>query len=135
MQTESKMKKLLPTIAALAATLSSHAYAQSCDMSSEQQVGVVEIVQFRLADGVSDADFKAAAASTMPFLCGTDGFIRRTLSRGEDGLWIDHVEWTNADIAQTTAAAAMENETMMPFMMAIDPASISLSYQSPLALE
>ena len=33
------------------------------------------------------------------------------------------------------AAAAMENETMMPFMMAIDPASISLSYQSPLALE
>ena len=71
----------------------------------------------------------------MPFLCGTDGFIRRTLSRGEGGLWIDHVEWTNADIAQTTAAAAMENETMMPFMMAIDPASISLSYQSPLALE
>ena len=129
------MKKLLPAIAALTAALSSHAYAQSCDMSSEQQVGVVEIVQFRLAEGVSDADFKTAAASTMPFLCGTDGFIRRTLSRSEDGLWIDHVEWTNADIAQATAAAAMENETMMPFMMAIDPASISLSYQSPLALE
>ena len=129
------MKKLLPAITALAAALSSHANAQSCDTSSEQQVGVIEIVQFRLAEGVSDADFKAAAASTMPFLCGTDGFIRRTLSRGDDGLWIDHVEWADVNIAQAAAAAAMENETMLPFMMAIDPASISLNYQSPLALE
>ena len=98
-------------------------------------MGVIEIVQFRLADGVARDDFVAAAARTMPTLCATDGFMGRILSEGEDGLWTDHVKWTNAEAAQAAMAGAMENEALLPFILSVDPESMVLSYQAPIVLE
>lgn len=129
------MKRLIPVAAATLATLSSGALAQDCDPSTGAEVGVIEIVQFRLAEGVNREDFVAAAADTMSALCATGGFIGRILSEGEDGSWTDHVRWTNADAAQAAMAGAMENAALMPFIMSIDPDSMVLSYQAPVMLK
>lgn len=119
----------------MAATLSTGVRAQDCSPSGDAEVGIIEIVQFRLADGVDRSEFIAAAASTMPELCTMDGFIGRVLSEGEDGWWTDHVKWTNAESAEAVMAASMENEALLPFIMSVDPNTMALTYQRPVVLD
>ena len=118
----------------IAAMLASGAIAQDCATPGNAKVGVIEIVRFRLTEGVSRNDFVAAATATMPALCATEGFIVRTHSEGEDGTWTDHVKWTSPELAQAAVAGSMENEGLLPFIMAIDPDSMALSYQTPVDL-
>ena len=128
------MTRLFPVTAIIVATFASGAVAQDCATSGNAEVGVIEIVQFRLAEGTNRDDFVAAASATMSALCATEGFIGRTLSEGEDGTWTDHVKWTSPELAQTAMAGSMENEALLPFIMAIDPDSIALTYQTPVDL-
>jgi hypothetical protein len=128
------MTRLTLATGLFAATLASGAMAQDCATSIDAKVGVIEIVQFRLAEGVSREDFVAAAAATMPALCATEGFIGRTLSEGEDGAWTDHVKWTSPELAQAAMAGSMDSEALMPFIMTIDPDSMALTYQTPVDL-
>ncbi len=129
------MKKIIPVAAATLATLSSGALAQDCDLSVSAKVGVIEIVHFRLAEGVNREDFIAAAVNTMPALCATDGFIGRILSESNDGWWTDHVRWTNSEAAQAAMAGAMDHEALVPFITSINPDNMVLSYQAPVLLE
>jgi putative hemolysin len=129
------MKKLPLVMAATLAAVCSSAYAQDCAQPVAQSAGIIEIVQFRLSDGVTRKDFIDAAANTMSELCATDGFIGRILSKGEDGSWTDHVKWTTAAAAQSAMVASMQNEALLPFIMSIDSDSMVLSYQTPVALE
>jgi hypothetical protein len=130
---EQDMTRLLLATGIIAATLASGAMAQDCATSGDAKVGVIEILQFRLAAGADRNDFLAAAA-TMPVLCATEGFIGRTLSEGEDGAWTDHVKWTSPDLAQAAMAGSMENEALLPFIMASDPDSMALTYKTPVDL-
>jgi|OM-RGC.v1.027065600 hypothetical protein len=129
------VKKIILTSMAAAVALSTGARAQDCDPSAATAAGVIEIVQFRLAESVEREHFVAAAANTMLALCAMDGFIGRVLSEGEDGMWMDHVRWTNSEAAKTAMAGSMENEALTPFIMSIDPNSMVLSYHIPLVLK
>jgi len=129
------MKTLMSATLATMVALATPALAADCDGTDEAAVGMIEIVTFRLAEGVSREAFIAAAADTMPALCATDGFIGRTLSEGEDGAWTDYVKWTNGALAQAAMAGAMENAALLPFIMSIDPEGMVLSYQTPVALQ
>lgn len=129
------MTKLILTAGAMAGLFATGAMAQGCLRSGEAEVGIIEIVQFRLANGVDRDQFIAAAENTMPTLCTMDGFIGRILSEGEDGSWTDHVRWINAASAQAAMSASMANEALLPFIMAIDPDTMTLTYQAPVVLE
>lgn len=129
------MTRLFLTAGMIVATFATGAMAQDCPESSDAEFGIIEIVQFRLADGVDRDEFITAAANTMPALCDTDGFIGRVLSEGEDGSWTDHVRWTDADAAQAAMAGSMENEALLPFIMSVDPDTMTLTYQTPIVLE
>ena len=129
------MKVLLLTTGLITATFATGAVAQDCPASGDAEVGIVEIVQFRLADGVDRDQFIVAAANTMPTLCTMDGFIGRILSEGEDGSWTDHVRWTDVEAAQAAMAASMEIEALLPFIMSVDPGSMTLTYQAPIVLD
>ena len=118
----------------ITATFATSSLAQDCVASSSAEIGVIEIVQFRLAEGVSRDKFVTAAANTMPALCKTEGFIGRILSEGKDGTWIDYVKWTNPALAKAAMAGSMENAALMPFIMSVDPDSIVLTYQTPVDL-
>lgn len=128
------MTRLTLATGMIAAMLASGAMAQDCATPGNAKVGVIEIVQFRLAEGVSRDDFVASAAATMSALCATEGFIGRTLSEGEDGTWTDHVKWTSPELAQAAMAGSMENEALLPFIMAIDADSMALTHQTPVNL-
>lgn len=129
------MTKLFLMAGVMAATFATGAVAKDCLASGDAEVGIIEIVQFSLADGVGRDEFIAAAANTMPTLCAMDGFIGRVLSEGEDGSWTDHVRWTNAEAAQAAMAASMENEALLPFIISVDPDSMTLTYERPVVLD
>ena len=104
------------------------AFAETCGAVRDDTATTAEIVEFRLVGGATQEQFLASAQATTEYLCETEGFVRRSLSRDETGLWTDYVEWTSAELAKMAAEAAMQREDMMPFMMAIDPETISLRY-------
>lgn len=128
------MTRLFLAAGVIAAAFATGAVAQDCVASGGDEIGVIEIVQFRLAEGVNRDDFITAAAGTMPALCALDGFVGRTLSEGEDGTWTDHVKWTDPALAQAAMEGSMENEALLPFIMSIDPDSMVLTYQTPVDL-
>lgn len=123
------MKKILLSAITCISTAGA-ANAQDCNDSARGVPAVAEIVEFRLVQGTIDEQFLNAAATSMTYLCSVDGFVRRSLSQDETGLWTDYVEWTDLDIAQSAAEAAMQREDMMPFMTSIDPNTVALRYSA-----
>lgn len=117
---------LLSTLISL--SVAEAAFAETCGAENGNFATTAEIVEFRLADGTTAEQFLASAQVTADYLCGAEGFVRRSLSQDETGLWTDYVEWTSTELAKMAAEAAMQREDMMPFMMAIDPETISLRY-------
>ncbi|MBM7070379.1 hypothetical protein [Actibacterium sp. 188UL27-1] len=116
--------------ATLSVTLSSGA-AAACSASDTQTAQVVEVVEFRLAEG-ADQDKFMDAVDTLEasFLCNAPGYVSRTLTQSENGLWLDMVYWTSLDEALAAADAIILDESAIPFMQAIDPASINMAHWS-----
>lgn len=90
---------------------------------------VAEIVTFRLADGTDEAAFRNAADAMTPFLDNTGAVIARTLSKGQDGMWTDHITWTSLSAAKAAAEAMMQNPAAGPFMSMIDPESAVMRHE------
>lgn len=88
----------------------------------------IECVTFRLAAGVEDKAFLEAAEAVHALLGAHDGFVRRNLSKGEDGTWLDYVEWRSLAIAQAAASELPSRPEFGPFMQAIDPKSVTMTY-------
>jgi heme-degrading monooxygenase HmoA len=91
---------------------------------------VVEIARFKLRQGTSDEDFRAAAAAVSQFLSEQPGFIARTLSQGDSGDCIDHVVWANLADAQSAMQRAMQDQRLAAFMAAIDETSLQMEHRA-----
>lgn len=89
---------------------------------------VAEIVTFRLTKDADKSAFIEAAKGMEPFLASTGAMIKRNLSRDEDGVWTDHIEWTSMQAAKDAAAAMMQRPEASPFMSQIDEQSISMRH-------
>jgi hypothetical protein len=88
---------------------------------------VLEIVRFRLLEGITTADFLAAARQGEAALAGADGFIRRMLCQ-EAGSWADVVEWQSAAQAMAAAGWVMTHPDFAGFMAMIDPATVEMAH-------
>ncbi len=89
---------------------------------------IVEVVTFRLMDGVKPEAFAKAAAAIKPFLDATGAVTARTLSRAEDGTWTDHIRWTTLEQAKTAAEEIFARPEAAPLMAMIDPESVELKH-------
>jgi len=89
---------------------------------------VMETVTFRLTEGASPDAFLDAAKAASDYAEGRPGFVWRRLSKGEDGIWIDQIEWDSIDHAQAAAAGIGEAPGIGPFMAAIDISTVSMSH-------
>ena len=87
---------------------------------------VIELVTFRLEAGVEADAFRAAAERATGFMRDQPGFLRRRLSCAEDGLWIEHVEWSGMAEARAAAAAIGKDERAREFVRAVDGESVRL---------
>ena len=89
---------------------------------------VVEIVELRVRTEVSDAEFIRAAEQASAFLRTRPGFIRRRLAKGEDGVWLDCVEWASMPEAVAAAKAFNATEATIAFNSAIAPGSARMRH-------
>jgi hypothetical protein len=96
--------------------------------SSADDSPVMELVTFRLVPGVADTAFLAAARGTEAPLRKRPGFLSRSLTRGSDGLWTDHVLWSSLPEAMAAAEAMMAEPAFAPFMAAIDGATVTMRH-------
>ncbi|MEP5152659.1 hypothetical protein [Planktotalea sp.] len=90
----------------------------------------IETVIFKLNKGESADGFAKAAEAITEFAERQKGFITRRLSRGEDGLWIDHIEWETLADAQAAAAKIGQEASLGPCMKAIDETSVVMHHTS-----
>ena len=81
---------------------------------------VAEIVTFRLNAGVGEAQFLNDAKATDAIVRAAKGFITRTLSKGEDGVWTDYILWQTLADAQIAAKTVVNDPAFAPFGQAID---------------
>ncbi|OED48680.1 hypothetical protein AB838_09145 [Rhodobacteraceae bacterium (ex Bugula neritina AB1)] len=93
---------------------------------------VAEIVTFKLADGVSPADFMALMQRTEDFVRKQDGLVTRQLSQGEDGKWTDYVVWKDMATAQNVAQTFMQQEFAPEVVAALAPDSASMRHEEVL---
>ena len=91
---------------------------------------VAEIVTFRLDTATPEAAFLAAARATGPLLAAAPGFVSPRLSRGADGTWTDHVEWSSLAEAEAAARAILSDPAAGPFLAAIDPSTIVMRHEA-----
>ena len=89
------------------------------DHGSRGDGPVAEIVTFRLVDGADEAAFLAAARGMEPFLRDTGAVVRRTLSKGADGGWTDHIIWTSLSAAEAAAPEIHARPEAAQFMALI----------------
>ncbi|MGB1285403.1 MAG: antibiotic biosynthesis monooxygenase family protein [Aggregatilineales bacterium] len=95
----------------------------------------VEIVTFRLNEGVSREDFLIAVAETQPVIDGFNGYIKRQLIESDSGQWIDLVWWATLDDALTAAEAIMTEPRIAPFGSKIDPDSVTMLHGHPVTIQ
>lgn len=85
---------------------------------------VMETVQFSLVDGVSESAFMRAAEQSKVFVSACSGFIARRLSRSEDGVWLEQIEWASMQDAKAANAAISDAPDAVAFLKLIDGASV-----------
>jgi hypothetical protein len=89
---------------------------------------VAEIVTFRLLSGTDETAFLADASATKAVVAAQPGFLRRSLSRDESGLWTDYVEWADLPSALAAADVVIALPEFVPFGAAIDPEGLVMRH-------
>lgn len=91
---------------------------------------IIEIVSFKLVNGVTPDQFLSAATTTNAFLKTQKGFISRKMIVNKDGSYTDIAVWSSLGDAQGAMDASMKDASIAAFINAIDPASMKVEHQS-----
>jgi len=89
---------------------------------------VMEIVSFRLNDGVDPEEFRKAASAIDKLLQDRGTASTRTLVVDEDGLWTDIVEWTSMEEAKSAAEELVKDPLFAPLGAMIDGTTVNMRH-------
>ena len=90
--------------------------------------GTLELVQFKLIEGKTDADLAATHEGIGEFLKEQPGFIYRSICKREDGTYIDIVYWENLDSAKKASDALMQDPRGQAMVALCDMESVSMQH-------
>ncbi len=121
------MRFSLPVLALIALPF---APADSARAGGHSILPVAEIVTFRLNAGVDEAQFLSDAKATNAIVRASKGFITRTLSKGEDGVWTDYILWKTLADAQAAAKTVVNDSAFAPFGQAIDFETVVMRHEA-----
>ncbi len=85
----------------------------------------IEITRFRLAAGLTIADFVAANADVDAWLTRQPGFLSRHIAQEPDGQVIDMLLWASASQGEAAAERLMRELAASPVHGAIDQRTVS----------
>ena len=93
---------------------------------------VLELVVYKLNEGVSREQFLATNRPASTWLSTQPGFISRELVYDGDGdRWVDVVWWETMEQAQAAAELAMSSESCAPMFALIDTESMLMLHGEP----
>ena len=93
---------------------------------------VLELVVFKLGDGVSRERFLRTVDEVSRWIARRPGFISRELVYDGDGdRWIDVVWWKSMAEAQAAAELAMSSDSCAPMFALIDMESTLMLHGAP----
>jgi hypothetical protein len=88
---------------------------------------MINVLTFRLLDGVDETTFIAADARLQTEFANLQpGMVRRTTARGDDGGWAVFTIWASAEAAEAVAASSGENEVVAEFLALIDRSTLAV---------
>lgn len=91
---------------------------------------IIEVVQFKLNSDIDESTFLEAAKSSSSFLKSCNGFVRRQLSKNNDGVWLDYVEWQTMDAAKKAAELFPSQKRLEEFISSIDMRSVVMKHNT-----
>lgn len=89
---------------------------------------VIEKVVFKLNQGVSIAQAKAAMITLNSFISRQNGYISRTTATSDDNEFLDLVYWSDLLLAKQASDKAMKNEMVLEAFKVIDQRQLSFEY-------
>ena len=96
------------------------------------QTKVLELVVFKLAEGVSREQFLATVDAVSSWISAQPGFISRELCHDAEGdRWIEVVWWKTMADAKAAAQKAMTSESCAPMFALIDMESTLMIHAEP----
>ncbi|MBV6647004.1 MAG: hypothetical protein KI790_16220 [Cyclobacteriaceae bacterium] len=96
-------------------------------LKNMNEAKILEITSFKLKEGVTEEDLlKGAEKMQNEFLSNVEGFISRTLTKEEDGIWRDVIFWKDHHVLEETAEVLMKSPAAGPFMSCIDFESVEM---------
>lgn len=98
-----------------------------------QNAKIVEIVLFKPAPEVSEADVLKTTAMMQAKVVTMPGYIDRQLLKNSDGQWVDLVWWESLEQAQAAAEAIMGDEDLAPYMFVFDNGEMTMLHLTPMA--
>lgn len=87
-----------------------------------------EIVTFRALPGISRETLRDRAESIGPWLAACPGFLSRTLSLNDTGIWTDHIVWAHPAQAKAAGDKILAEPSAAPFMAAIEGSSVAFGH-------
>jgi len=94
---------------------------------------VVEIVNFKLANGTTHQDFIASNEQMESFLKEQEGLLYRTLCEKEDASYVDIVYWQDMALAKKAQQAFYSSPLCQMFAQNIDKESVQLEHVKVIA--
>jgi hypothetical protein len=91
----------------------------------------IEIVLFRLKPGVNEAAFLEANRAVQADLQKASGYLRREMTKNEDGQWLDLVYWNSLAEAKQAAEAFPTWPSTQRLAGMIDESSINMLHVHP----
>jgi hypothetical protein len=89
----------------------------------------LEIVTFKIKDGVKLPDFlKASAELEEGFARKQEGFLSRTFAKAEGNEWVDVIRWNTMADAEAASKAAMQSLACAPMFGMIDEPSVKMMH-------
>ncbi|WP_270725440.1 hypothetical protein [Shimia sp. Alg240-R146] len=93
-------------------------------------MSVLEIVRYRVKDGVTPEAALAAWEKSMPFAEAQSGYVARRIAVTADGEWIDEVEWETMASAMAVADAfdPQKYPELLDLVAVLDESSMSMTH-------
>ena len=121
------MKKIIQTAFAITLILGISSCSNAQNSSHMTEATTVELTSFKLVEGADEAKFIDAANQMQnTFLNDQEGFVKRTLVKGENG-WTDIVYWKSPQSMQNAMKKAESSAEVAPFMQMINFESVRMN--------
>ena len=121
------MKQIIQTAFVITLIIGISSCSNAQNSSKMTAITTVELTSFKLIEGVDEDKFiEVANKMQSSFLNDQEGFVKRTLVKGENG-WTDIVYWKNHQSMQNAMKKAESSAEVAPFMQMINFESVKMN--------